>query len=99
MIYDFTTQNESFINMSLLLEELGIQNNKFHLVLHNEKLMGVDPRDPALPAEIKMMVMEEAHNNFWYYFRELLRIPQAGSPTGGKFILSYSTISLLYLMY
>lgn len=99
MIYDFNTKNESFINVHILLKELGIQNNLFHLTLFNQNLAGIDPHNPNLPLEIKMMIIEEAHNNFWYFYRELLRIPQAGSENGGKFILSYSTIILLYLMY
>lgn len=99
MIHDFNTTNESFLNMHLLLKALGIENNKFHLVLFDEGLAGIDPYTPNLPLEIKLRITEEAHNNFWYFYRELLRIPQAGSENGGKFILSYSTIILLYLLF
>jgi hypothetical protein len=75
-----TTTNLSFIRMYQVYKQLGIVNNKFHLALLDRDLMNInvhDLKDNSL--ELKMRIINEAYNNPWYYFREVLRIDGAGS--------------------
>jgi len=74
-IIDTDTKNESFLRLSLLYREMGIQNHTFILSLHNPLLKGVDPFDPNLTHEQMLMISVEAKRNFWYYIREVARAP------------------------
>lgn len=76
------TSNISFLKMHDLLERLGIENNAFFLALYDRRLLDVDPYDPGLTMEEKLMVAHECKNNFWYFAREVVRIPSAGSKLG-----------------
>lgn len=80
MIYDYQTKNISFIKMYKELKDLGIQNNKFHLILYDKDLLGVDPYDSNLSLELQAKIYKECIINYWYYAREVVRIPTpAGS--------------------
>ena len=46
--YQMSTTNRSFLEMHQLLKDLGIQNNRFMLVLLDPDLARIDPRDPKL---------------------------------------------------
>ena len=76
--YDIDTPNVSFIKLHKILKDLGIKKNKFFLALYDTDLKGVDPHDPNLPLEMKAKVMNEVKANFWYFIREVVRIPVAG---------------------
>jgi len=96
------TTNHSFLKLSKLLRtKLGIKNNKFFLALYDTNLIGVDPYDPSLPLAIKMRVIKECMRNFWYFAREVARIPVAGAGIGeGKrFELHRGNLAMLYLTY
>jgi hypothetical protein len=41
-------------------------------------LADVDPYDPDLPMQTKAKVLKEVKQNFWYFAREIVRIPVAG---------------------
>lgn len=97
MIYDFSTKNESFLNMHILLKRMGIENNKFHLILFNERLAGIDFFNENLPMDVKLMISYELATNFWFFYREILRIQGAGGVD--KFILNPAALSTLYLMW
>ena len=73
--YQLNTNNESFLRVSKELEELGITNNKFFLALYNKDLMGINPHDPRLTEKDKIAVITECMNNFWYFVREVVRLP------------------------
>lgn len=75
MVYDYKTTNISFIEMCQTLKELGIKNNKFHLVLYDEDLLGVDPYDPNLSLELQAKIYKECMINYWYYIRNVVRVP------------------------
>jgi len=79
------TTNQSFLDMHYYLKNKGIQNNDFFLSLLDTGLAGVDPRDPNLSSVMKARIMNECRRNYWYFIREVVRIPtQGGSATGGS---------------
>lgn len=94
-----TTTNKSFMDMHYLLKAKGIKNNKFFLVIYDPGLMGVDPRDPQLPFEMKKRVLRECQINFWYFIREVVRIPTEGGEVGGgkRYKLHRGNLAMNYL--
>lgn len=87
MIYDYSTRNKSFVIMSQRLGDMGVNNNKFMLELHNEKLQNFDyekfihigKRDPislsredtSFYALSLVAIRKEIEENPWYFFREM----------------------------
>lgn len=94
-IYDYHTNNKSFLKVQRQLELLGVRNNEFFLLLLNPRLQGVDPHDPNLSPELAMMVTEECQLNFFYYLREVVRIPEQGAGTV-PFALDRGTLAAAY---
>lgn len=84
IFYQFNTKNVSFLEVHYNLKSLGIENNKFFLLLLDPDLANIDPRDPNLNQHYKLKVLKECMSNYWYFLREVLRIPdQGGSANGG----------------
>ena len=82
--YHMTTTNQSFMDMHYYLKATGRENNKFFLVIYDPDLIGVDPRDPKLPPIMKQKILRECIFNYWYFLREVVRIPdEGGSVSGG----------------
>lgn len=77
-IYDYDTSNSSFIAIASILRRKGIKNYNFFLKLYDEDLVGVDPYDPDLTQEYKLKIIIECRRNFWYFIREVMRIPAPG---------------------
>lgn len=77
-IRDYTTTNTSFLRLARLYHEMGIKNSTFLLALFQQELQGVDPHDPDLSLELKTKIRIECQWNPWYFFREVLRVPQDG---------------------
>lgn len=98
-IYDMGTKNKSFITVSKQLELLGIKNNKFHLLLLNPLLKGVNPYDPNITPQQAMMVIQECKLNIFYYLREVLTIEESGSGTRVPFRMDRGTLAALYCFY
>ncbi len=71
-IADFNTKNKSFLEYSALLKSMGVENHAFCLALHNKKLVGVDPYNPASQEEAEAILVE-CKVNPWYFFREVAR--------------------------
>lgn len=82
--YQMSTNNKSFLDMYHYLKDVGIQNNRFFLVLTDPDLAGINPRDKKLNSFMKRKVLRECVVNYWYFLREIVRIPvQGGSATDG----------------
>lgn len=81
--YHMSTSNQSFLNMHYYLKQRGIENNKFFLVIYDPDLIGIDPRDPNLSIMMKRKILRECIINFWYFIREVIRIPDQGGTVGG----------------
>lgn len=80
--YQRNTNNISFLKTAHQLELLGIKNNDFCLTLYDPMLMNVDPSDPNLSLEMQARVVMECTLNFWYFIREVVKIPESGSTIG-----------------
>lgn len=93
--YQRSTTNKSFVEMSNYLQAIGVKNNRFMLALLDPDLAKIDPHDPNLNMFYKQKVFLECRNNFWYYLREVVRVPTAGEPS--KFILNRGNMAFLYL--
>lgn len=81
--YQFETSNKSFLEMHYYLKSIGIKRNAFHLILFDADLRGVDPRDPNLSQMMKVKILRECMINYWYFIREVVRIPEQGGSIGG----------------
>ena len=80
VFYQMNTENKSFLEMHYYLKARGIKNNKFHLLLYDKDLAGVDPYDMSLPTYMKQKIFLECQRNFWYYVREVVRVQSQGGP-------------------
>jgi hypothetical protein len=94
-IYDHHTKNKSFLRVHEQLKLLGVRNNEFFLLLLNPRLQGVDPYDPNITPDLAMMVIQECQLNFFYYLREVVRIPQQGTGVV-PFELDRATLAAAY---
>lgn len=97
-IIDWKTKNKSFLEVHKQLKALGIRNNAFFLTLLNPDLQGVDPHDPNITPGQALAVVEECRLNFFYYIREVVRIPAQGSSTV-RFKLDRATLAAMYCFY
>lgn len=96
------TKNTSFLKMTILLAEMGVENRYFHLKLIDKGLKDVDPYDPNLSDEMKLRVFRECVDNRWYFYREVFRVSENGSGTGvgggSPFILNRGNMAYLWAM-
>lgn len=97
--YQMSTTNQSFKNVHYILKALGIKHNKFMMVLLDPDLAGVDPFDKRLNDMMKAKIIKECLHNYWYFLREVVRIPSAGGMgTGTKYELTRGNLALNYCM-
>lgn len=89
------TTNQSFLDMHYYLKKKGIKNNSFFLALYDPTLAGVDPRDPNLTLMQKQRILRECTVNYWYYLREVVRIPTAGAYI--RYRLDRGSLAMNYL--
>ena len=79
-IIDVETTNESWVRLAAVYKSMGIKNCYFHLTLLNPELQGVDPFDPNLTETQKGAILTEVSYNPWYFFREIVRLPNGSNP-------------------
>ena len=96
--YHMSTNNKSFLEIHQYLKDSGIENNRFMLVLLDPDLARIDPHDPNLSTMMKTKVLRECLHNPWYFFREVVRIPDSGQPKGVKFELSRGNLALIFCL-
>lgn len=105
MNYALKTTNKSFINMWRHLQRHNISNNLFMLKTLDkdlvdfsiEKFLSMDKEDPYYRI-YKKKIIDEARENIWFYFRELIMIPDEDSLGGYKhFELNQITMQMIYL--
>lgn len=80
-IIDLNTKNTSWVEFAAKLKAMGVKNWGFHLTLLDPSLVGVDPHDPNLDNSTVLKIQTELANNYWYYTREVFRVP---SNVGGE---------------
>ena len=95
--YQMSTTNKSFLNMHYYLKSIGIKNNKYFLALIDKDLAGVDPHDPTLNQYMKQKVFRECLVNYWYFIREVVRVPDQGG-RGVKYELHRGNLALNFCM-
>ena len=91
-----STRNKSFLDMHHYLKSIGIKHNEFMLALIDPDLDGIDPHDPNLNLYYKQKVFRECLCNYWYFIREVVRIPAPGVPMLYK--LHRGNLALNFLM-
>ena len=105
MNYSMKTTNKSFINMWRYLQRNNVENNLFMLETKRkdlidfsiEKYMSMDRDHPSFLIH-RSKVIEEAKENIWFYFRELVMVPDETSITGYKhFELTPEFMMMIYL--
>lgn len=97
--YQKTTTNQSFLDMHYYLKEIGIENNKFMLVLLDPDLAGIDPFDPRLNDIYKAKILRECMHNYWYFIREVVRVPSSGGVgRGSRYQLHRGNLALNFCM-
>lgn len=97
--FQMSTNNKSFLNMHYYLKSIGIKNNKFMLTLLDPDLDGIDPHDRSLPPIYKQKILRECMYNYWYFLREVVRIPDQGSTSGGaRYRLDRGNLALNFCM-
>jgi len=94
-----STANQSFIKMSMVLSRMGIKNNKFFLYVSQPDLMKYDPHNLTdTSVELRQRIAYECKVNPWYYFREVIRIPVAGSDAI-SYKLTRANLALIWMFY
>jgi hypothetical protein len=97
---DWQTTNTSFLKVALLLKNAGVENYDFCLKLYDQDLVDVDPYDEDLSPEDMGKIAIEIHNNYYYFLREIARIPEEGSSTeiggGSPFILHRGNLAQVW---
>ena len=78
-MYDIHTKNISFLKMAKYLKEKGIKKYAFMLKLYDKTLVGVDPYSSNLTSEQQIRIRKEIMINYWYYIREVVKIPSTGN--------------------
>ena len=95
--YQMSTKNTSFLKMHQYLKAIGIKNNKFMLALLDPDLASIDPHDPNLNSYYKGKVLAECMVNFWYFAREVCKVPdQGGSGKGIPLELHRGNMALFF---
>jgi hypothetical protein len=94
-MYDYKTRNSSFLHMRDTLFGLRVKNHSDHLMIHDDKLIGVDPYDPRLTFEMKARVVAECTRNVWYYIREVVRL-ESGYSYHQPFKLNLMNYALIW---
>jgi len=95
-IVDMKTSNKSFIDLAVLYREMGVENHAFLLALHNPALVGVDPHSDNLTMVEIQMIIIEATENPWYFFRECVLAPPLAGIDGVPFKANRGNIATLW---
>ena len=99
--YQMETTNKSFLDMHHFLKAKNIKNNRFFLVLLDPDLAGINPRDPRLNLMMKQKVLAECIRNYWYFLREIVRIPDEGGArnSGKKYELHRGNLAINFCLF
>ena len=64
---------------------MGVKNHYFFLALYDKSLLNVDPHSKDLTTEQRLRIAYECKINFWYFIREVVRVPVVGQESGTRF--------------
>ena len=99
LIYDWDTENKSFVSIAGIYKLMDVKNHAFMLVLHNPLLKGINPHDPNLSIKYQKMVIKECFENPWYFFREVVKAPPLAGTTPSPFRANRGNIATLWLFF
>lgn len=97
MYIELETPNRSFVKMRNFLKAQGRTNSDFFLALFDPGLRGVDPFDPNLPPMMKARVLHEVTRNYWYFIRNVVRVPHSGNAKGVMYELNRGNLAMGFL--
>ena len=97
MYIELETSNRSFVKMRNFLKAKGITNSDFFLALFDRGLAGIDPFSPTLDPFMKARVLQECIRNYWYFIRNVVRIPHSGSANGVQYELNRGNLAMSFL--
>lgn len=95
-IADFETKNVSFLQYVKTLKAMNISNHAWPLALHNPALQGVDPHSPDLDTATMTAIGVECKVNYWYYLREVCKVPVPSISTGGPYLANRGNMALAW---
>lgn len=98
-IVDTYDPNESFVEYSLLLKEMGVKNHLFPIILLNPELKGLDPFDPNLTNDEMLLFMTEFRLNPFAFFRKAARVPGGTTENPIYFKANRGNIALYWLFF
>ena len=94
------TKNDSWLRFAWFLrDKLKVKNWAWCLALHDMELNGVDPLSPDLTRMQKMRIQREVAVNPWYSLREIVRIPEKGSPNSVHLRIDRGTAMFWWLFF
>lgn len=93
------TSNETYKRLSAMYAKMGVKNNLFMLALHNRDLEDVDPFDPNLTEEQMVAIAVECKLNFWYYAREIFKVPAVAGGDAGLVKANRGNVALWWLFF
>jgi hypothetical protein len=98
-VIHYHTRNKSFLHVAEVFHRMGVANCAFHLSLLDPDLQDVDPFAGDLDIVTKAKIVAECKSNFWYYLREVERIPEPGSSEAVMFNANRMNIALYWLFF
>jgi hypothetical protein len=94
------TKNESFKRLASLYKKMGVSNHAFPLALIQPELARVNPHDIAsLNIETMSKIVYECKHNFWYYLREVVRVPPLAGVETDPFNANRANIALYWMFF
>lgn len=93
------TSNESFLEFTEILRQIGVAHYFIVLALHDPTLEHVDPHDPNIDPVTAGKVMAECMVNPWYFFRECVRVPADGMAKGSRFTLNRGIFAMYWAFF
>ena len=72
---DSNTKNKSFKEMRNILYDMGILNSDFMLKLHDANLIDIPENPKDWDQDLRKRIVRECKTNFWFFVREIIRIP------------------------
>ncbi len=91
------TQNESFKRLASLYKKMGVKNHAFPLALIQPELAKVNPHDlESLTMDTMAKIVYECKHNFWYYIREIVRVPPLAGVETDPFNANRANIALYW---
>ena len=98
-IIHYRTSNASFLHLAEVLHRMGVRNCAFHLSLLDPDLEHIDPFSEELTLVQKAKVARECKLNFWYFLREIARVPEPGSINAIAFKANRMNVAMYWLFF